>query len=195
MDVEIRRLSPDLADDYVHFFDVTSHDQYVDAHKCYCVCWCADDYEGKDFSTAEKRRTAAKRYVEQGIIQGYLAYYDEKPVGWCNANTKSECLKCYSWRMFMKDVPVQDIADGIKVKSVFCFVITPEMQRAGIATQLLNRVIADAKTDGFDCIEAYPNQSFESISADFMGPVQMYKRLGFTITGQTKQKYIMQKQL
>ena len=69
MEIEIRRLCPELADDYVHFFDITPHDQYVDAHKCYCVCWCADDYEGKDFSTAKKRRTAAKNYVEKGLYK------------------------------------------------------------------------------------------------------------------------------
>jgi len=195
MEIEIRRLCPELADDYVHFFDITPHDQYVDAHKCYCVCWCADDYEGKDFSTAKKRRTAAKNYVEKGLIQGYLAYHNGKPVGWCNANTKANCLKCCSWQMFMKDVSIQDVKDGIKVKSVFCFVIAPEMQRIGIATQLLKRVIMDSKADGFDRVEAYPNQTFESISADFMGPLQMYKNLGFTVVGKTEQKYILQKEL
>lgn len=103
MEIEIKRLTPELADDYVHFFDITPHDQYVDAHKCYCVCWCADDYEGKDFSTVQKRRAAAYQYVQQGIIQGYLAYYNGKPVGWCNANIKADCLKCCSDRVSPPD--------------------------------------------------------------------------------------------
>ena len=30
MNIEIRRLTPELADDYVHFFDITPHDEYVD---------------------------------------------------------------------------------------------------------------------------------------------------------------------
>jgi len=50
MDIEIRRLVPDLAEDYVRFFDTTPHDDFADEHKCYCVCWCSDDCGGKDFS-------------------------------------------------------------------------------------------------------------------------------------------------
>ena len=142
MDIEIKRLIPELADDYVHFFDITPHDAYVDAHKCYCVCWCADDFEGKDFSTAQKRRAAAHTYVQQGIITGYLAYHEGKPVGWLNANVKADCLKCCSWRMFMKDVSV-DPSENIK--SIFCFVVAPHMQRQGIASMLLDRAICDAK--------------------------------------------------
>lgn len=195
MEIEIKRLSPDLADDYVHFFDVTPHDEYVDAHKCYCVCWCADDYEGKDFSTAEKRRAAAHQYVRQNIIQGYLAYYNGKPVGWCNANTKAECLKCCSWRMFMKDVSLKDIDDGQKIKSVFCFVIAPEMQRRGIASMLLACVLEDAVQDGFDAVEAYPNSCFESVASDFMGPLSMYEKHGFRIISHFGQKSVLRKEL
>ena len=35
-------------------FDTTPHDDNVDAHKCYCVCWCSYDFAGKDFSTAKR---------------------------------------------------------------------------------------------------------------------------------------------
>lgn len=36
-EIEIRRLTPKLAKDYVNFFDVTPHDDNIDAHRCYCV--------------------------------------------------------------------------------------------------------------------------------------------------------------
>lgn len=89
MNITIKKLTPELAEDYVHFFDVTPHDHYVDEHKCYCVCWCNDDYEGKDFSSAEKRRNAALQYVKNGNIQGYFAYHEGKVVGWCQRQCKS----------------------------------------------------------------------------------------------------------
>ena len=192
MEIEIKRLTPELADDYVHFFDITPHDAYVDAHKCYCVCWCADDYEGKDFSTAQKRRAAAHAYVQQDILQGYLAYHNGTPVGWMNANVKADCLKCCSWRMFMKDVPI-DLSE--KIKSVFCFVVTPPFQRQGIASRLLEQVIQDASADGFDAVEAYPNKSFQSIAADFMGPADLYRKHGFETVGEISEKYIVRKKL
>lgn len=51
MNIEIRKLAPEHAEDYVRFFDTTPHDDCVDEHKCYCVCWCSDDCEGRDYST------------------------------------------------------------------------------------------------------------------------------------------------
>ena len=50
MNIEIRKLTPNLVEDYVRFFDTTSHADNKDEHKCYCVWWCNDDYEGKDFT-------------------------------------------------------------------------------------------------------------------------------------------------
>lgn len=144
MDIEIRRLTPDLAEDYVKFFDETPHDDNVDEHKCYCVCWSNDDCQGKDFSSREKRRNIAFQYVKESNIQGYLAYYDNKIVGWCNTNTKQDCLKCESWQRFMSYVPVEETEMGIKIKSIFCFTIEPNMKRKGIATKLLERVCEDA---------------------------------------------------
>lgn len=195
VNIEIRRLTPDLAQDYVRFFDTTPHATNKEEHRCYCVWWCNDDCEGKDFSTVEKRRDLAIRYVKGNNIQGYLAYCDDKVVGWCNANTKSDCLKCYCWRRFMGSVPIEEPISGLMVKSVFCFVIAPEMRRKGIAKRLLERVCQDAARDGFDVVEAYPNKSFIDVAEDFMGPVELYLESGFTVYSEKEQKLVMRKRL
>lgn len=189
----IRKLTPNLADDYVRFFDTTPHDDNVDAHKCYCVCWCSDDFAGKDFSTAKKRREFAWQYVKEGKIQGYLAYVGDSVVGWCNANTKSDCLQCASWQRFMSRVPLDQ--PGIQVKSVFCFVIAPHWQRKGLATQLLERVCQDAIQDGFDIVEAYPYQESSGLSSDFGGYVEMYERSGFQLSLRTEERLVVRKRL
>ena len=186
---------PEHAEEYVKFFDTTSHDDNIDEHKCYCVCWCNDDWEGKDFSTAEKRREYALRYVKEQNIQGYLAYSNDEIVGWCNANTKSNCLKCASWRRFMDYVPLEEFDTDIKVKSIFCFVIAPEMKRKGIATQLLKRVCEDALQDGYDIVEAYPYKESSYQSSDFGGHCEMYKKSGFYISLETEKGLIMRKKL
>lgn len=195
MTILTRKLIPDLAEDYVHFFDTTPHDDNVDAHKCYCVCWCNDDCEGKDFSTAEKRREYALQYVKGNNIQGYLAYSGDSVVGWCNANTKSDCLKCASWRRSMSYVPLEKSNIGMKVKSIFCFVIAPELKRKGIATQLLERVCKDAVQDGFDLVEAYPSKESSYQSSDFRGHFEMYKKSGFHVSLETEYGLVMRKQL
>jgi GNAT superfamily N-acetyltransferase len=149
--IEIKKLTPDLTEDYVRFFDTTPHADNKEEHRCYCVWWCNDDYEGKDLASSLKvRRRYAIQYVRNNNIQGYLAYSGGKVVGWCNANTKADCLKCYCWRRFMGDIPTEDPGAGIRVKSVFCFAVAPEMRRKGITKLLLERVCQDAAQDGFD---------------------------------------------
>ncbi len=195
MDIAIRELTPDLAEDYVNFFDTTPHDDNVEEHKCYCVCWCDDDYNGQDFSTAKKRREYALKYVKNNNIQGYLAYCGDKIVGWCNANIKSNCLKCASWQRFMNYVPLETSGTTIKVKSIFCFVIAPEMQRKGIATLLLDRICKDAVQDGFDFVEAYPYKESSYQSSDFGGHYEMYKKHGFYVSREAEQGLVMRKRL
>jgi GNAT superfamily N-acetyltransferase len=195
VNIEIRRLTPDSAGDYVRFFDTTPHADNIDDHRCYCVWWCNDDYEGQDFSTPEKRRNYAIRYVEGNNIQGYLAYCDDEVVGWCNANTKSDCLKCYCWRRFMSSIPTEESVPGVRVKSIFCFAIAPRMKRKGIAKRFLERVCQDAAQDGFDFVEAYPNRAFIDEAEDFMGPADLYMQSGFFVYHETEQKLVMRKKL
>lgn len=196
MDIEIKKLSPALVDDYVKFFDETPHDDNVDEHKCYCVCWCSADHRIEtDFSTADKRRNLAIQYVQDGKIQGYLAYCGERVVGWCNANTKSDCLYCTSWLRFMQAFNTDEADKNSSIKSVFCFVIAPEMRRKGIAKLLLERVCQDAAKEGFDVVEAYPNKSFMNTARDFMGPKKLYEDSGFRVYCEVGNRVIMQKKL
>lgn len=195
MNIEIRKLVPELLNDYLNFFDTTPHSTNKDEHRCYCVCWCNDNYEDKDFSTAAKRRGIAIEYINGDNIQGYLAYCDNKVVGWCNANTKSDCFECCSWQMFMKSVHKDKSSPGIKVKSVFCFAIAPKMRGKGIAGLLLSRVCEDAEKDGFDFVEAYPNKEFIDTEEDFMEPAKLYEKLGFSICYEADKKLVMRKKL
>ena len=174
MNIEIHKQTPELAVDYVNFFDNTLHN--IENHtKCYCVCWCSSNSEGKDFSSPEKRREFAFQYVRDGSLQGYLAYNDGIAVGWCNANAKSDCLKCGGWRVCMGSVPIEDYT-SVKIKSIFCFTVAPEMQRKGIATRLLARVCQDAAKDGFDFAEAYPSRVSAADSGNYEGHTDMYKK-------------------
>jgi GNAT superfamily N-acetyltransferase len=198
MNIEIRKLTPDLADDYVTFFDTTPHNEKYKM-KCYCVYWCNEDSEDKYFYSKKARRDYAIQCIKGNNIQGYLAYCDDKVVGWCNANTKSDCLKCRGWRGMNGPrkgfLPTEESTPEIKVKSVFCFTIAPKMRRQGIASRLLARVCQDAAEDGFDFVEAYPDKEVTAKSEDFVGYADMYEKIGFTVYHETKQKLVMRKPL
>lgn len=194
MDIKIRRLIPNLAEDYAHFFDVTPHDVNIDERKCYCVTWRSDDsYENGNhwFPSREERRNRAIQYIKAGSIQGYLAYRGDEIVGWCNAN--AHCQLCVNYlRSYW---PIEEHSADIKVKSVFCFMIAPKMQQKGIATQLLKRVCEDAINEGFDFVEAYVNRRFTYTDHDFRGPLAMYEKCGFIECTEREGRVVVRKAL
>lgn len=81
------------------------------------------------------------------------------------------------------------------MKSVFCFLVSPEYRRKGITGLLLERVCQDAANDGFDFIEAYPLKKYVNKAKDFMGPVGLFGNYGFTVHGETEDRLVMRKWL
>ena len=196
MNIEIRKLVPDLAEDYACFFDTTPHWGHDDT-KCYCISWCGDNvyHNGGShwYSSPDDRRVHAIQRVRDGDIQGYLAYCDGEVVGWCNANTKSDCRECMN-HLRSEGVPIEECHEGEKVKFIFCFTVAPKAQRMGVATQLLRCVCRDAAADGFDFIEAHTNKKFAA-ATDFWGPMVMYEKCGFSKQGSQDEKIVMRKTL
>jgi len=195
MNVEIRKLTPELAEDYVHFFDVTPYNDYYagnDEVPCYCVKWRNDDtYDGVGhwFPTREERRERALQYVRDGKLQGYLAYRGGEAVGWCNAT--ADCQGGVNhMRIYY---PIEEYREDVKVKSIFCFMVAPEVQRMGVATQLVEHICRNAAAEGFDFVEAYPNKKYTVL--DCRGPLALYKKCGFSICAKRRGKIVVRKAL
>ena len=179
MEIKIQKLTPALAEEYVHFFDVTPHDDHAVKAElpCYCVTWRSDDSYARDnnhwYPTREERRARALQFVKDGSLQGYLAYHGDEVVGWCNANAD-----CQGGVNYLRSYwPIEEYNADVRVKSVFCFMIAPKVQRKGVAMRLLERVCKDAADDGFDFVEAYVNEVHSAV--DFRGPLPMYEKCGF----------------
>ena len=195
MEIKIQKLTPELAEEYVHFFDVTPHGDYTEENVCYCVTWRNDDTYVEDgdhwYPYREERRNRALQFVRDGSIRGYLAYCDDKIVGWCNAS--EDCQKGVDY--LRSSWPINEINRDEKVKSIFCFAIAPNVQRMGVATKLVERVCEDAADDGFDFVEAYTNKEFTSVLNGMRGPLAMYEKCGFVISSQQGDYAVMRKRL
>ena len=189
LEIEIRRLTPGLEEDYARFFDETPHNNGI---KCYCVTWRGDaSYEGKDhwYPTPEERRARACQFVRDGSLQGYLAYHNGKAVGWCNAT--GDCRAGVDYlRSFW---PIEERREETKVKSVFCFVTAPEMRRKGIAGKLLERVVRDAAEEGYHFVEAYVCR--EAGADEWRGYLEMYESQGFTVWAEREGRAVVRKEL
>ena len=194
MELEIYKLTPERLGDYLWFFENVAHSDNDMWATCYCIDYCGAANADADLRDNRVRRQYAIDYVNQRLIQGYLAYEDGRVVGWCNANRKADCMDCVGWREEISRSS-HDRAEAQRIKSVFCFTVDPNLRGQGIAEALLRRVIDDAPGEGYTVLEGYPNKGESDMYYNYVGPLALYEKLGFVITGETKRGYVVRKRL
>ena len=208
--IHIKRLTPDLLEDYLEFFDHRAFSDGSPFYPCYCNAFNmsreriqneffrqSEIYGGGSEGWKLALRASAVRMVENGEVQGYLAYDGETAVGWCNANDRLNYCRVGEFDLsdVPQDEPCGDFRRKGEVKSVVCFEICPECRGKGIATLLLDRVCRDAKTDGYTYAEAYPMKGEGMNSLAFTGPKRLYEKAGFLVASERDGMYVMRKQL
>ncbi len=165
-------MTGDRVDDWFRFFD---HDAFADNPDC-ASCYCLEPHAPAPPEMPERpwreTRAAMGRRFRDGTTFGYLAYVDGRPAGWINASLRS--------RYGLFETVDPDGPEPGTVIGVSCFVIAPPFRRHGIASALLDRVIADAPARGASLIEGYPDNNPEAGDPSyFRGPRSLYDSRGF----------------
>jgi GNAT superfamily N-acetyltransferase len=193
----IKPLTPDLTPFYLDFFDNRAFSETDTNGPCYCTSpmQTSDEIDQmvSEFAGDVKgtiRRHAVKMLGE-GKIHGYLAFYDDTVVGWCNAGEMNQYIK--NRYQFVPDF-ARENAIG-KTMSVVCFSISPEFRGKGVSTALLERVIADAMAEGCEAIEGYAYIQKGREEFDFKGPTRLYVKLGFILVVEQDGVAVMRKTL
>lgn len=186
----IRKLTPELCGDWLHYFDEIAFRDHGDWAFCYCLEGHLDRKTQEEWSNPVERREKAIELIQTGIMQGYLAYSSDTVVGWCNVNDRENYR--YLTEMFREIGYRPEGSADEKVKSIFCFLVAPEHRGKGIAQSLLNRVCADAAENGYAYVEAYPFAD-DSFEFQYHGTVRMYERSGFAEAADLKYVKVMRK--
>ncbi len=196
--LEIYKLTPERLEDFLYFFENVAHTDNKKWDRCYCINYCAANNnltaKFKNFGDPLVRKKAAVGYINNGYMQGYLAYMNGNVIGWCNANNRNDCLHCYGWKNHIANKEI-DRKTKEKIKSVFCFTVAPDQRGKGVSAALLQRVIDDAEKDGYDCVEAYPNKEETDMYYNYVGPFGLYKKFGFESVAETKYRLVLRKTL
>lgn len=188
MDIKIKKLSPDLSEDFLYFFDNTA---FTDNHhfaSCYCYFYhsnCSSE-EWKN-RTAQENREATAGLISKGGMHGFLAYSKGKPIAWCHADLRSNFAE-------LNDLCNEE-DNMYKVGSIVCFIVAPEYRRKGIATRLLKYAISDFEDNCYNIIEAYPKLVGETDSENHHGPLKMYLDYGFVQVGGNEKFAIVRKEI
>lgn len=79
MSITLKRLTPELCEDFLSYFDNVAFSDHEDWAFCYCL-ECHLDRETQENTAKNKplRRKMAKNFVNTGVMQGYLAYDGEQ---------------------------------------------------------------------------------------------------------------------
>ena len=193
--IVVRELKPDLLSDYTAFFDKAFSD-FPDWAGCYCGFydtpgneWDASAQAGPEHPTKRSQR------IISGKACGLLAYLDNEPVGWCNAQPRRAFVNMRSYKVAITD-PEEPVG------SIMCFLVDPEHRGKGISTTLLLAACEMFRRTGLETAEGYPTTNprlrFGEIpwaEANYKGPLNLYLKNGFKIHQQLERFAIVRKQL
>ena len=192
--IVIRLLTSELKDDYLDFFDHRAFSDDNPNGPCYCTSPNQDEEEiqkmvseFKSFGVKETLRRYAVEMLDKNMIHGYLAFDGDLSIGWCNAADME------SYVGFVPEF-ARKIACG-KTMSIVCFEIAPEYRGMGIASAFIDRVCADAKSEGYAAVEGYAILSDQRNDFDYQGPYGLYQKAGFNEIAREKGQVVMRKVL
>ena len=193
--ISVRELKPELLSDYLTFFDKAFSD-FPHWAGCYCGFY---DTPGNDWdpttNAGPEHRAARSERISSGNARGLLAYIDDKPVGWCNAQPRASLLNMRSYEVALTD-PEEPVG------SIMCFLVAPEHRGKGVCTALLSAACDKFRRDGLHVAEGYPttNPSKRAwqipwAEDNYKGPLKVYLRNGFMIHRQLERFAIVRRQL
>lgn len=190
MDIVIKKLTPELCEDFIYFFDNTAFSDHEEWVECFCLeSHISHEEDARLEGKADVRRELARELVMSGVMNGYLVYDCGDVVGWCNCDDKMNYAPICSNSSLMRG----DENPGM-IKSVYCFDIAPAYRGRGIAHLMLDRVCEDAKSDGYSFVEVYPYADIEE-KYQYRGPIRLYEKHGFEMLCRGDWLCVMRKEL
>ncbi len=194
MVIEVKRLTVELMNDWLDYFDNVAFTDEDEWPGCYCMHfhWNERLDSRNDWNkTLEQvfrktgkadNRGRAIRLIKNGTMQGYLVYHSGRVIGWCNVNDKHKYNTVLN-SFFSNNENTQ------KVISIVCFCIATDFRKRGIAARLLEKVCADAANEGYEYVEVYPYSHGQN--KDFHGSLLMYEKMGFVRSGEYRDDCII----
>ncbi len=141
---------------------------------CWCQAWRGLDT--KALAGGRSREQLLHEQIAHGPPPpGFLAYFGDVPVGWVGVGVRTALPRLANSRT----IPA---VDDLPVWAIGCFRIRPGYRRRGVATALLQGVVAAAREAGAPGVEAYPidpEGARVEVGAGFVGFASMFDAAGF----------------
>lgn len=168
----LRRLTPELKDDFLQYFEGAAFADNPKWKSCYCQFLYVDHaVVNWPARSADENRAAACDRIACGRMQGLLAYREGQVVGWCNAAP----------RLMLDSFADEPVPDAEHVGQITCFVVACDHRRTGVARALLDEACAMLREQGLRVAEANPSRHAATDAEHHYGPLSLYLACGFSI--------------
>jgi len=174
MEITVKPLTSDLKHVFVDYLGSLDFSYAPHWASCFCRYYYQDCPNHEWFQrTAQQNRQEALEAIDNGEMQGYLAFMEDQCIGWCNVSD-------------IKHLPrLSSLADrycqNLKVGCTICFVIHQDYRGQGVASRLLEQSINDYRNKGYDAMIAMPFDHPENPQQRYRGTVHMYERQGYQV--------------
>ena len=137
---------------------------------CSCMRWRMKSTEYQK-STKETRAAKLKKWVNDSVPVGVLAYAMGEPVGWCSIAPREtyEALERYKALPRIDDMPVW---------SVVCFFVDRHLRRRQVTLGLLRAALDYARSQGANVVEAIPSNP-DLVCIRTWDRPRLFRRLAF----------------
>lgn len=189
MELTIRKLTEEMYEEYLSYFDDISLLEQDEWTACYCLENHLDHIDPKLLYDKEIRRAKTREMIRQGSTQGYLVYDKDAVIGWCNVGDKTDYAQITANREYEAD----GLARGV-IKVIYCFDIISDYQGKGISHLILDKICKDAANESYQYVEGYPFTD-RNFKYQYHGPFYLYEKHGFEIYARKSWFYIMRKKL
>ena len=171
-DIRVVTLSSENESDFLAFFDGDAFSDNPEWSFCYCQCFYEDHEKmvWKEQTATRNRLKACERIAAQSM-QGYLAYIEGQPVGWCGAAPR------HLFRA-LDDEPTPNVE---QVGAIVCFLVAPSHRGKGIAKALLDSACRGLAAQGLSIAEANPRPGAKTDAENHVGPLSLYLSAGFKV--------------
>lgn len=188
MSIEVRALCPELAETYAEFLSSKMFGHAPHWASCFCRYYhLSCSQEEWQARSAEANRAEAIEEIKAGRMKGYLAFDNERCIGWLNAND----INAYPGVMAeaQKRMTIEGLALAI------CFVIAAEYRNQGVSKKLLTYAMDDLKSRGFSKLLVMPVDRPEKPETMYRGVKSSYEAMGFETIESDGPLHIMLKKL
>lgn len=191
MNIEFCRLTPETVDDFLYFFDNDAFPEGDEWANCYCL---EGHLKGeKNIADPAVRRRHAEKLVLKGKLTGYLLRDTdadrERIIGWVKAGDRCDFVD--PDEMFKLSPKPREYG---KVKVLYCIDLVPEYQGKGLSRLILQKVLEDARLEGYKYLEVYPSAD-KSERRNYRGHAGMYEAAGFERVREDDGVAVMRKEL